>query len=64
MKYVMALGVLLLLARPAYAYVDPGTGMLAIQGLIAALAWILSLVTHPFRKIKGLIQRLWKKPNA
>jgi hypothetical protein len=28
----------LLLSRPAYAYLDPGTGSILVQGLLAALA--------------------------
>ena len=51
---LMAVGAILLFQRPAYAYADPGTGLLAIQalgsGLIAA-GWYLR------RKIHALFRR-------
>lgn len=51
---LMVVGAILLFQRPAYAYADPGTGLLAIQalgsGLIAA-GWYLR------RKIHALFRR-------
>lgn len=50
----MCVGVLLMAERPAYAYADPGTGLLAIQALgsaMVAAGWYLR------RKIAGLFQR-------
>src|SRR5580658_4272998 len=47
-------GVLLLFERPAYAYTDPGTGLLAIQAAgsaIVAVGWYLR------RKIYALFHR-------
>jgi hypothetical protein len=53
-----------MLTMPAFAYVDPGTGMLAIQGFIAALVWVIAFVTHPIKTMKTLINRLRKKADA
>jgi hypothetical protein len=50
----MILGALLLFERPAYAYADPGTGLLAIQAAGSALVatgWYLR------RKIYALFHR-------
>lgn len=53
-------------APPANAYVDPGTGMLAIQGLIALAIGIIAFVRHPIRTLKEWWPRLRKtnKPDA
>jgi hypothetical protein len=51
---LIAVGALMLFEQPAYAYADPGTGLLAIQAAGSALAatgWYLR------RKISGLLRR-------
>lgn len=51
---LIVVGALLLCERPAYAYADPGTGLLAIQAAGSALVaagWYLR------RKIYGLLHR-------
>ncbi len=55
-----SLAVLLLMlgfAAPAFAYVDPGTGMLAIQGLVALVVGIVAFVRHPIQAIR----RAWRR---
>ena len=46
--------ILLLLPNLAFAYVDPGTGVLLWQGLIAAVGVILLLVKRPLLWIKKI----------
>lgn len=51
---LMVAGAILLFQRPAYAYADPGTGLLAIQALgssLIAAGWYLR------RKIHALFRR-------
>jgi hypothetical protein len=51
---LLLLGIALLLERPAYAYADPGTGLLAIQAVGSALVaggWYLR------KKIAALFRR-------
>jgi hypothetical protein len=51
---IIAMGALLLFEQPAYAYADPGTGLLAVQAAgsaIIAAGWYLR------RKISGLFRR-------
>lgn len=38
----------------AYAYIDPGSGMLMLQGLIAAIGACIAFVKDPIGKIKAL----------
>ena len=54
---------ILLAVQPltAHAYVDPGTGMLLVQGLIALIGAIVVFVKNPLASIKSLIARIRKK---
>lgn len=45
----------------AHAYVDPGTGMLVWQGLIAAVGAFLVFVRNPAAAFKRLIKRFKRK---
>ena len=45
----------------AYAYIDPGSGMLLWQGLIAAVGAVLVFVRRPWDTVKRLIARLRRK---
>lgn len=45
----------------AHAYVDPGTGMLLWQGLIAAVGAILVFVRKPMAALRRLIDRIKRK---
>lgn len=58
MKSLIVLLVTLGFASPTFAYVDPGTGMLAIQGLIALLIGVIAFVRHPIQTI-GRWWRRW-----
>lgn len=48
----VACSALLLVPASAFAYVDPGTGMLVWQGLIAAVGAVLVFVRSPRESIK------------
>lgn len=58
-RTLYALVLLLAAAGPAQAYVDPGTGMLAIQGLIALVIGIVAFVRHPIQTVRDWIAR-WR----
>lgn len=55
--------VLVTLASPAHAYVDPGTGMMLLQALIAGLGAALFVVGKPFRWIARKLKSL-RRPDA
>ncbi|RYG90249.1 MAG: hypothetical protein EON59_00150 [Alphaproteobacteria bacterium] len=42
----------------AFAYVDPGSGMLIWQGLLAALGAVIIFVRNPIEQIKRVWRRL------
>lgn len=42
----------------AWAYVDPGSGMLLWQGLVAAIGAVLIFIRNPIQVVKSWIERL------
>lgn len=51
----------ILFQNNAFAYIDPGTGMLLWQGLIAIFGAILIFVRNPIKAIKKWISRIRRK---
>jgi hypothetical protein len=60
-REVALAGVLLTLAFPAAAYVDPGSGMLLWQGMIASIGVMLALVRQPIATVKRWVRRITGK---
>ncbi|MDY6913383.1 MAG: hypothetical protein SVT52_02855 [Planctomycetota bacterium] len=59
----LALLVLLIFARPAYGYIDPGTGSFVIQVLLGTALGCLLAVKMFWRQLKGFVKRLFgRKP--
>ncbi len=54
MLFMFTFFVLLLSARPAYAYLDPGTGSMVLQLLLAGLAGVLVVLKLFWHKILAL----------
>lgn len=50
---------LLVLLHPAfaYAYLDPGTGSIAVQAVLAGLVAVLATITSYWTRIRGLFHR-------
>jgi len=56
------IGLAALFASPSvYAYVDPGSGMLLWQGLIAGVGVVLVFLRSPKQSIKRLLARFKRK---
>jgi hypothetical protein len=53
-----------LMPTSAYAYLDPGTGTFAVQGLIAGIAGSLIAVRTYGRRIMGFFRRSKPSPDA
>lgn len=52
---------MLAIPEPASAYLDPGTGSMLLQGLIAAFAAAVAAVFAYWRAVRNLIARLLGK---
>jgi hypothetical protein len=48
----------------ASAYVDPGSTLLLIQGLLAALGAVVVFVKNPIKTIKGWIAKIKDRNRA
>ena len=47
-----------ILISNGWAYVDPGSGMLMWQGLVAAIGAVLIFIRNPIQLLKSWIERL------
>ena len=54
--------ILLVASSDALAYVDPGTGLLMWQGLIAAIGAIAATSRAPYIWLRRAIRKLFGKP--
>ena len=52
-KIMAALAAGLLASTPTYAYIDPGTGSILLQGLLASLAVALGVARTYWHRIKA-----------
>lgn len=59
MKRLIILTALILISKPAFAYIDPGIGAMFIQGLIASLMVIVLYA----KKIITAVKNAFKKNN-
>lgn len=50
--------VALLFPLPALAYIDPGTGLLMLQGLFAAVGALVIFIKNPIKTFRRMIARL------
>ncbi len=58
---LLSLLVLVSSSSTAYAYMDPGTGSMLLQGLIGALAAGMAYLSMYYKKIKEKILKLIRK---
>jgi hypothetical protein len=56
-RFFVFLG-LLTFSSPAWAYIDPGTGSLILQGLIAAFATTAAAISLYWRRLKDMWRSL------
>ncbi len=54
--------IVLLTAKPAYAYLDPGTGSMILQVLLGGVAGALMVGKLYFRKIQSFVAGLRGRP--
>jgi hypothetical protein len=60
---IVAIAVLAV-STPAYAYLDPGTGSVLLQGLLAGVASALAVLKLYWRRFKSYVLRLIGKNNS
>lgn len=60
-RHLGAVALILCAPLSAHAYVDPGSGMLIWQGLIALVGALIVFVRNPLASLKRLIERFKRK---
>jgi len=58
---ILAITLLLIFPAPSFAYLDPATGSMIIQGIIGAVAGLMIAVKLYWQKIRSFFSRS-KKP--
>lgn len=53
--------ILLAVPLPAFAYIDPGSGMLMVQGLVALIGGIIAFSKNPIGWLRDHLKRLFKR---
>ena len=62
LKFLCLIVGLISYTSPAYAYLDPGTGSLLLQGLLAGFAAIISVLSIYWQKVKAFFIK--QEPNT
>jgi len=60
-RYVLLLGIFCLTAKDAYGYLDPGSGSLMLQALVASFLGAMLAIKIFWHKIKAFFLRLLSK---
>ena len=61
LKYLCLIVGLISYTSPAYAYLDPGTGSILLQGLIAGIAMTMAFLSIYWQKVKAFFVK--QKPD-
>jgi hypothetical protein len=57
-NFIVAIMILALWVTPAYAYLDPGTGSILLQGILAGIAAVMTSISLYWGKIKSFFLNL------
>ena len=57
LKFLFLIFGLIAYTSPAYAYLEPGTGSMLVQGLIAGIAVVMSFLSIYWQKVKAFFRK-------
>jgi hypothetical protein len=57
LKFLFLIFSLISYTSPAYAYLDPGTGSMLVQGLIGGVAVVMSFLSLYWQKVKAFFRK-------
>ena len=57
LKFLFLIFGIISYTSPAYAYLDPGTGSMLVQGLIAGVAVVMSFLSIYWQKVKAFFSK-------
>ena len=62
-KFIFGFFVLFLYTSPTYAYLDPGTGSILLQGLIGGIAASITFLSMYWHKVKAFFNKKKETKN-
>jgi hypothetical protein len=62
--FLLSAAMVLLIARPSYAYLDPGSGSLLVQTIIAGVLGGLYAVKHFWARIKRAVSSVMPRRSS
>ena len=62
-NFIVAIMILALWVTPAYAYLDPGTGSILLQGILAGIAAVITSISLYWGKIKSFFSKSGNTPK-
>ena len=57
LKFLFLIFSLIAYTSPAYAYLEPGTGSMLVQGLIGGIAVVMSFLSIYWQKVKAFFSK-------
>ena len=57
LKFLFLIFSLIAYTSPAYAYLDPGTGNMLLQGLIGGIAAVMAFLSIYWQKVKAFFSK-------
>ena len=57
LKFLFLIFSLIAYTSPAYAYLDPGTGSVLLQGLIGGIAAVMAFLSIYWQKVKAFFSK-------
>ena len=61
--FIVAIIILAFWVTPAYAYLDPGTGSILLQGILAGIAAGITAISMYWKKIKAFFSKSDNTPK-
>ena len=57
---IILLIIFLVVPNNAFAYIDPGTGGILLQALLAGFAAVVTFITMSWRRLKNFVNKIFK----
>ena len=63
-NFIVAIMVICFWVTPAYAYLDTGTGSILLQGLLAGIAGLVTIITFYWGKVKIFFSKISRSKDS
>jgi hypothetical protein len=63
-NFIVGIMVIFFWVTPAYAYLDTGTGSILLQGLLAGIAGLVTIISFYWGKVKIFFTKLFRSKDS